>query len=286
MAIDLLTTRIRHRAAYKLRDLHAPALIFIDMFSLSLILLCVPLVSCMSRMHKHHVRAVDTTPFSGQFDSVNTGQYSLLNNLWGESDAASGSQTSQITSMKGSTIAWKTNWTWTGGTQVKSFANIQLNTGINQQLSAISSMPSTWRWSQSNTGTVVADVAYDLFTSNTAGGSNVNEIMIWLANVNSGPISAHYNAMGQAVPLVENISIEGHTWNLYAGSNGYNQVYSFLLTSGTVKSFKGDVYAFLSYLIDNEGMSSSQYLITAQAGTEATSGTAKFTTSAYSLTIN
>jgi xyloglucan-specific endo-beta-1,4-glucanase len=92
-------------------------------------------------MHKHHVRAVDTTPFSGQYDSVNTGQYSLLNNLWGESDAASGSQTSQITSMKGSTIAWKTNWTWTGGTQVKSFANIQLNTGINQQLSAISSMP-------------------------------------------------------------------------------------------------------------------------------------------------
>ncbi|KAG1845728.1 concanavalin A-like lectin/glucanase domain-containing protein [Suillus subalutaceus] len=145
----------------------------------------------MPRMHKHHVRAVDTTPFSGQFDSVNVGQYSLLNNLWGEHDATSGSQTTQITSMKGSsTIAWKTNWTWTGGNQVKSFANIQLNTGINQQLSAISNMPSTWHWSQSNTGVVVADVAYDLFTSDTAGGSNVNEIMIWLANVNSGPIAA------------------------------------------------------------------------------------------------
>ncbi|KAG2139918.1 glycoside hydrolase family 12 protein [Suillus cothurnatus] len=256
------------------------------MFSYSLLLLCVPFVSGMPRMHNHHVRSVDTAPLSGQYDSVDVGQYSLLNNLWGEYDATSGSQTSQITLMEGSTIAWKTVWTWTGGNQVKSFANIQLNTGINQQLSAISNMPSTWHWSQSNTGEVVADVAYDLFTSNTAGGSNVNEIMIWLANVNSGPISAVYNAAGHAVPIVKNISIEGHTWNLYSGSNGYNQVYSFLLTSGTVKSFKGDIYLFLSYLIDNEGLSSSQYLTTAQAGTEATSGTAKFTTSAYSLSIN
>ncbi|KAG2346881.1 glycoside hydrolase family 12 protein [Suillus weaverae] len=240
----------------------------------------------MPHMHRHHVRAVDTAPISGQYDSVNVGQYSLLNNLWGEHDAAFGSQTSQITSMEGSTIAWATNWTWTGGKQVKSFADIQLNTGINQQLSAISSMPSTWRWSQSNTGAVVADVAYDLFTSDTAGGSNVNEIMIWLANVNSGPISAQYNAQGQAVPIVTNISLEGYTWNLYSGSNGSNQVYSFLLTSGTAESFEGDIYLFLSYLIDNEGMSSSQYLTTAQAGTEATSGTAEFTTSAYDLTIN
>ncbi|KAG1805594.1 glycoside hydrolase family 12 protein [Suillus variegatus] len=256
------------------------------MFSLSLLLLCVPLVSSTPHMHKHYVRAVDTAPLSGQYDSVNVGRYSLLNNLWGENGAASGSQTSQITSMKGSTIAWKTNWTWTGGNGVKSFANIQLNTGINQQLSTISNMPSTWHWSQSNTGAVVADVAYDLFTSDTPGGSNVNEIMIWLANVNSGPIAAQYNAAGQAVPISKNISIEGHKWNLYSGSNGYNQVYSFLLTSGTVKSFQGDIYPFLSHLIDNEGMRSSQYLTTAQAGTEATSGTAKFTTSAYSLTIN
>ncbi|KAG2144498.1 glycoside hydrolase family 12 protein [Suillus clintonianus] len=256
------------------------------MLSLSVLLLIAPLVSCIPRMHKNHARAVDTTSISGRYDSVNVGQYSLLNNLWGEYDASSGSQSSQIMSLAGSTIAWKTNWTWTGGNEVKSFADIQLNTGINQQLSAISSMPSTWDWSQSTTESVVADVAYDLFTSNTAGGSNVNEIMIWLANINSGPIAAQYNAAGQAVPIVQNISIEGYTWDLYSGSNGYNQVYSFLLTSGTIESFSGDVYEFISYLIDNQGMSSSQYLTTAQAGTEATSGTAEFTTSAYSLTIN
>lgn len=270
---------------------HSPH-VFFKMFSLSFLLLLVPLVSCTSRrsmlrMHKAHVRSVDTTPITGQFDSINAGQYSLLNDLWGEYDAASGSQTSQITSLNGNYIAWETAYTWTGGPdQVKSFANIQLNDGINQQLSAISSLPTDWQWSVSNTS-VAADVAYDLFTSWSPGGSNVNEIMIWLANINSGPISANYNAQGQAVPIVSNISLEGYTWNLYSGSNGVNQVYSFLLTSGsTIQSFTGDIYPFLSYLIDNEGMNTAQYLTCAQAGTEAFTGTATFTTYAYSLAIN
>ncbi|KAJ2987233.1 hypothetical protein NUW54_g9487 [Trametes sanguinea] len=110
-------------------------------------------------------------------------------------------------------IYWmpKTTWTWTGGTGVKSFTNVQLNQGINKQLSAISSMPSTWKWSQSTSGTIVADIAYDLFTSNTAGGSNVNEIMIWLANFNAGPISSQYGSDGKPVPVASNLSIAGHT---------------------------------------------------------------------------
>ncbi|KIK49012.1 glycoside hydrolase family 12 protein, partial [Suillus luteus UH-Slu-Lm8-n1] len=219
-----------------------------------------------------------TTPITGQFDSVNVGEYSLLNNLWGEYDAASGSQTSQITSLNGDYIAWTTAYTWIGGgpDQVKSYANVQLNYGINQQLSAISSLPTDWQWSLSNED-IVADVAYDLFTSWSPGGSNVNEIMIWLANINSGPISANYDAEG-AVPIAKNISLEGSTWNLYSGSNGVNQVYSFLLTSGTTQSFSGDIYSFFSYLIDNEGLNTAQYLTCAQAGTEVFSGTANLTT--------
>ncbi|KAG0694009.1 glycoside hydrolase family 12 protein [Suillus ampliporus] len=271
-------------------DLHALASskAKVDMFFFSILFFLVPLVSGvshLSRMHKH-VRAIDTTPLTGTYQSVDVGQYSLLNDLWGQSYATSGSQTSHLVSMNGSSIAWKTNWSWTGApAQVKSFSNIQLNTGINIQLGAIYSMPSTWKWSQSSTGTVVADVAYDLFTSDTPGGSNVNEIMIWLALFDWGPISAQYNATS-AVPIVTGIPIQGYTWDLYSGNNGVNQVYSFVLTSGTIKKFKGDVYKFISYLIDNEGMSSSQYLTAAQAGTEAVSGTATFTTSEYSLSIN
>lgn len=43
-------------------------------------------------------------------------------------------------------------------------------------------------------------------------GANVNEIMVWLANFNSGPISAVFNAEGQAVPAVANVNLEGHSW--------------------------------------------------------------------------
>ena len=60
-------------------------------------------------------------------------------------------------------------------------------------------LQTTWDWSQTSSGSIVADVAYDLFTSNTAGGSNVNEIMIWLANYNDGPISYTYDSSGQPV---------------------------------------------------------------------------------------
>lgn len=58
----------------------------------------------------------------------------------------------------------------------------------------------------------MADVAYDLFTSGTAGGSAVNEIMIWLANYNSKPLSYNYDSTGQAIPVVTNVAIAGQNW--------------------------------------------------------------------------
>jgi len=115
----------------------------------------------------------------------------------------------------------------------------------------------------------------------------VNEIMIWMANINAGPISYMYDAEGQAVPIAKGLSLAGQTWDLYSGYNGVNQVYSYLLTDGGVlQSFNADIFPFITYLIDNEGVGSSQYLTTAQGGTEAISGTGTFTTSAYSLSIN
>ncbi|KAG1805597.1 glycoside hydrolase family 12 protein [Suillus variegatus] len=257
------------------------------MFFFSFLLLLIPLVSStsrhsMHRMRKVHARAVDTTLITGKWDSVQAGQYSLSNDFWNENNAEWGSQESQITSFSGSTIGWTTTYTWTGGSQVKTFTNVQLNTGINQQLSGISSMPTSWQWTQS-TDEVSADVSYDLFTSWSPGGSDVNEIMVWLANINSGPISYNYDAEGHAVPIATNISLEG-TCTL--DSTESTKFTRFSLTSGTINSFSGDIYSFLSYLIDNEGMSSSQYLTTAQGGTEVLSGTAQFTTQGYSLAIN
>jgi xyloglucan-specific endo-beta-1,4-glucanase len=85
--------------------------------------------------------AVDTSSHCGQWDSVTAGPYTMFLDQWGASGATSGSQCSNIVSQNGNTISWKTTWKWTGGNGVKSFSNIQLNQGINKQLSAIKSMP-------------------------------------------------------------------------------------------------------------------------------------------------
>lgn len=44
----------------------------------------------------------------GQYDSVQTGTYTVYNNLWGESAASSGSQCFGVDSVDGSTVAWHT----------------------------------------------------------------------------------------------------------------------------------------------------------------------------------
>lgn len=75
---------------------------------------------------------------------------------------------------------------------------------------------SSWFWTIDFDETPVCDVAYDLFTADTAGGEATNEIMIWLANFQSGPISFVFNAEGQAVPIASDISVAGFTWYVHA----------------------------------------------------------------------
>ena len=81
------------------------------------------------------------TEVCGEFQTVASGSYSLLTNLWGTSGATSGTQCSTLKSVHGQTVKWVTKWTWEGSEGIKSFSNIQLDEGLNQQLSAISSMP-------------------------------------------------------------------------------------------------------------------------------------------------
>ena len=45
-------------------------------------------------------------------------------------------------------------------------------------------MQSTWDWEYSGSD-LNLDVAYDIFTSSTAGGDNEYEVMIWLSSMGS-----------------------------------------------------------------------------------------------------
>jgi xyloglucan-specific endo-beta-1,4-glucanase len=220
------------------------------------------------------------TTICGQWDSVQTGSYTLYQDLWGESAATSGSQCSTFNSLNGNTISWSTSWTWVGGPySVKSYANVVVKQSTGYQISSLSSIPSTWDWSYTGSN-IDGDVSYDIFTSSSATGSNQYEIMIWLAALGgAGPISSSGSPV--ATP-----TIAGHSWKLYSGPNGATTVYSFVATS-EVTSFSGDIKQFLTYLAANENFSTSQYIVSIGAGTEPFTGSnAVLSVSAYSISFN
>lgn len=157
---------------------------------------------------------------------------------------------------------------------MKSYANVVTDL-TSTKLSGISSIKTVWDWSYTGTS-IVADVSYDMFTSATSGGSNAYEIMVWLAALGgAGPISSTGSPI--ATPTVGST-----TFKLYSGPNGDTTVYSFVAESETT-SFSGDLMDFLNYLVNNEGLSSSQYLTSVGAGTEPFTGSgATLTVTAFS----
>jgi xyloglucan-specific endo-beta-1,4-glucanase len=226
--------------------------------------------------------AASAADYCGQWDNKTSGKYIIYNNLWGKAQATSGSQCTGVDSVStsGTTVAWHTSWTWQGGAgQVKSYSNAALQF-TPKKISAISSIPTTAKYSYTLTGKPIADVSYDLFTSSTSKGSNEYEIMIWLAALNgAGPISS----TGKSIATV---SIGGVAFHLYKGPNGSTTVYSFVAHKATF-SFTADLKEFFTYLIKNQAFPSSQYLNVLEFGTEPFSGNnIKMTVSSYSATVN
>ncbi|KAE9298619.1 hypothetical protein PF008_g23457 [Phytophthora fragariae] len=81
--------------------------------------------------------------FCGLWNSTQTDDYTIYNNLWGAHDDPKGGQCTGLDSVDGSNIAWHTSFNWTGSSwQVKSFANAALKFDP-VQLAKVSSIPST-----------------------------------------------------------------------------------------------------------------------------------------------
>ncbi|RAO65734.1 uncharacterized protein BHQ10_001746 [Talaromyces amestolkiae] len=208
-----------------------------------------------------------------QYSSYTSGQYTVNNNLWGES-SGSGSQCTYVNSISNSGVSWSTTWAWqNSNSQVKSYANSQLSGLTKKLVSNIGSIPTSVQWSYSNTN-INADVSYDLFTAadiNHVTYSGDYELMIWLGKY--GSIQPLGSQIGTA-------TVAGITWQLWYGVNGSQKTYSFVAPSQQT-SWSGDILQFFHYLSQNQGFpASSQYLIDLQFGTEP------FTGSQTTLTVN
>ncbi|KAG7086401.1 hypothetical protein E1B28_002356 [Marasmius oreades] len=216
-------------------------------------------------------------------ESEANGRFILENNLWGQSAATSGSQSSQVTATNGNSITWHTTYNWVGGpSQVKSYANLDIRQGLGKRISDIQSIPTAWSWSYSGaSSSLVADVSYDLWLSTVAnsGGassSSTFEIMVWL--------SARGGA-GPAGSQIGTANVNGVTWRLFKGQVSTWTVFSFVAPN-EITNFNSDLKGFLNFLTANQGVSSSQFLVQAQAGTEPFVGSATLNTNSYSISIN
>ncbi|TDD10434.1 hypothetical protein E1292_08005 [Nonomuraea deserti] len=159
---------------------------------------------------------------SDQWGTWTNGGYTLYNNIWG---SGAGPQTIWANSY-GDWGVWA-NHPNTGG--VKSYPNATKN--VNRRLSALRSVTSSFNVTVPSAGAYAS--AYDIWCD-----GHTYEIMLWMNK---------YGPVGPLGSWQAGASVGGHSWDVYRGSNGSNEVFSFIrrgnATSGTV-----DIKAVLDWI--------------------------------------
>jgi hypothetical protein len=162
---------------------------------------------------------------SDQWGTWTTGDYILYNNIWG---GGAGPQT--IWANSASNWGVHANHPNTGG--VKSYPNATRY--VNRQLSSLGSLSSTFNVRVPSGGAYTS--TYDIWLNN-----NAYEIMLWVNR--TGPV-------GPIGSFQTRASTGGHSWDVYRGTNGSFQVFSFL-RQGNTSSGTVDIRAILEWLRAN-----------------------------------
>ncbi|MFC9425544.1 hypothetical protein [Streptomyces sp. NPDC056987] len=188
--------------------------------------------------------------------------YTLYNNIWG---SGTGPQTIWANS--------SSNWgVWanhpnTGG--IKSYPNAKKVIG--KPLNSLSSLRSSYNVTVPSSGAY--NTSYDIWDSNYD-----YEIMLWVN---------YRGAVGPLGTSQGSVTLGGHSWNVYKGSNGSNEVFSFLRTSNST-SGTVDVLPILKWIKDTKGWWGNVTVGDVQFGYEITSssGGLDFVTNSFSVSGN
>jgi hypothetical protein len=167
-------------------------------------------------------------------DKTTSSGFTIYNNVWG---SGAGPQCLWATT----TTQWgvAANHPNTGG--VKSYPNISVSPKTT--ISAIKSYTSSFDVTVPTGGSW--EVAYDIWVKGTTSARI--EIMLWMYK--TGSVAPIKSVTGPSV------TVGGHSWTVYYGSNGSNDVVSFVRSSNTT-SGTVDVKAILDWIIANN---TSQY---------------------------
>jgi hypothetical protein len=197
---------------------------------------------------------------SDQWATWSNGGYTLYNDVWG-----SGAGPQSIWANSYSNWGVWANHPNTGG--VKSYANATRYLG--KKVSTLGTTTSSFNVTVPTSG-VAFETAYDIWSSD-----NAYEIMLWMNK---------YGAVGPIGSQQTSVSVGGHSWAVYRGSNGSNQVFSFVRT-GNTSSGTVDIRAIVQWL-RSQGWFGDVTIGNVQFGYEITSssGGKDFVTNSFSVT--
>ncbi|MEU6814594.1 glycoside hydrolase [Streptomyces sp. NPDC046860] len=220
------------------------------------------------------------TQICAQFGSATTpGGYVVQNNAWGTSAPQCVNQTGdgfQVTRADGSVPTNGAPKSYPSIFAGCHYTNCSPGTRLPKQIRTIGSVPSTIEFRY--VGGAVYDAAYDIWLDPTPRKDGVNrtEIMIWLNR--SGPIQPIGSKTGTA-------SVAGRTWDVWRGSNGQNDVISYVAPSAlTGLSF--DVKHFVNGAVSQGLATPDWYLTSVQAGFEPWQNGAGLAVTKFSVGVN
>jgi hypothetical protein len=150
------------------------------------------------------------------------------------------------------------------------------------QVSNLTSGKVTTSWSTTQPGgSNDYDVAYDIWfnqTPTTSGQPNGTELMVWLNH--NGPVQP----FGSEV--ASNVSLGGHTYNIWEGTQSTWNTVTYTMTSGTNSVSNLDVGTLAQDMVSRGYTKSSWYLIDVEAGFELWQGGAGLATNSFSVNVN
>ncbi|MDL5204099.1 hypothetical protein [Streptomyces sp. ALI-76-A] len=195
-----------------------------------------------------------------QWGNTSLNGYTLYNNIWG---SGAGSQCTWANS--------GTNWgTWadhpnTGG--IKSYPNSKKV--INKTITSLGSLSSSYNVSVPSSGAY--NTSYDIWDTDYD-----YEIMLWVNK--TGPVGPLGTSQG-------NVTLGGHSWTVYKGSNGANEVFSFIRTSNST-SGTVNILPILRWIKDTKGWMGNETIGDVQFGYEITSSSGGLNFTTNNLTVS
>ncbi|MFG3409466.1 hypothetical protein [Streptomyces sp. NPDC048142] len=187
--------------------------------------------------------------------------YRLYNNIWG---SGFGSQCTWANS--GTSWGVWADHPGTGG--IKSYPNSTKT--INKTIDSIGRLTSDYNVSVPSSGAY--NTSYDIWDTD-----HDYEIMLWVND---------HGAVGPIGTWQDNVSLGGHNWNVYKGTNGSNQVFSFLRTSDS-RSGTVDIKPILTWIAHTKGwMPGNETIGDVQFGYEITSSPGGLDFITNRLTVN